>query len=920
MTAQLATLANLVTGEQLDLTDQAAGYFLLDDQAPNPDGDTRRLKLQVLMGGTSSDELHAREHAIRRWLDTAKLWQDRRWGRYLALSYQPDDASAPAIADVLKGDLESKGWRDGQAQSNADILRLALSKDIFDLTLTCAKYLRGNPITLAAQVATNRPAGIEYRYVFDDSGAAYVNTTNIAGQAYGRLFSTARDDSAALTVAVNDYVALGDPTGRFTRLSGGVDIPLAHTGAVWALQYKAGAGAWTALAGVTLFNDAFPSGVPIANLADAFTRAGPFELRWDDPGGGWASNSQNSQTAYWVRLIVTTLGTVTTYPTLAYGPLRSPRGLVLIPAAQVPGDAPAAVAVTATNSSGAALRQVRMALAPSVRRGFGIPVHRHQAEYASVGNAGSVDTTTFTPSTIRGGAVLKVGSATTDFAISFDGVNDGYLDFGTTPTALANLSLVWTIDFFLEPYADPDDPSRVSGRPQPIFGSWDIAGSKRKLLVLLENGRLTLLLSRNGTDVVRYGQKYTKKGATQANEAAWMEFTDPTPLAPGGVYFCRVQRSNANVQLGVAQLVGGRLATLSGSPIKTIAPTGKLDALGTNPLYTTTPAAFRLGKQVGITSGTEYDDFEGGAVRMLNGRVEQLRVRVDALGPAMTNQDRNTGEVTAANDTGNKTIGLYLFNDTPGRLVNSQTTATPNGVMATPTRSATYPVDVAGLFDKAQRLALHSTLRLPWWLADSGRGRYRVYAIARSPSSVLHGLQVSQGGYYLTPSGRSLTATGAWQAVDVGRAQVPYQQVGGGYSPLGGSVDRAEDLGIHVANGDVVQADIYIDELVTLPEDWWRVAYDCGPTSTRWLDVGESLVLSSVSDPPQAGQLDTAGRLQPNPERGGHFGTPPQLLPGVDSYILVDLSRGTNLESNLADTVDVVVVVEPRFVSKSALP
>ncbi len=907
MLVNFATLSDGTT--TIDLTELP--YLLLDLKVPNPQGETRQIVARIMTGGISTDDLHARERDIRRLGEVARLWTKRQWGRKVTLTFRLPGASSDAIADVISYSLDSVGLRDGLAQNAADIQRLGSARDTYDLTLTCRKYLRGPQITLATQTAMNKPAGIDYRYVYDDSGAAYVNATNLAGQNYGRLFSTARDDSSALTVAVNDFVALGDATGRFTRLAGGVDVPLAHSGAVWALQVKTGASTWAAVSGLTLYNDRYPDGIGITNVADAFTTAGEFELRWTDPGSGWASQTENTKTAQWARIIVTTLGTVTTYPTLAYGPLRNGRGLIRIPAAQVPGDAPASVKVVARNGSGVALRQVRMALQPLLRRGFGIPVIRHQAEFATTSGGGSVVTG---PGTTRGGSVLSVTSSVTDFGISFDGTNNGYLDFGTTPAALANLSAAWTVDFWLRPFADAQT-GKVSSRPQPIFGSWDAPNNKRKFLILLEGGVLTVLLSRNGTDVIRYAKRYDSRGNEQRTVSRWTPLKSSVALSPNTDYFCRVARAAEKIWVMVAPK-NSNFADSGG--LATQAATNRNDSLGTNALYTTSIVAFRLGQQVGLVPDTEYaTDFESyGPVQMLNGRVDQLRI-VNAAGRDISKIVPSNGHLTG-NDSSGLTLGLYEFNTSPsgpGVLVNSQTSGTP---MGSATRSATYPVDVTGMWSVAQRLELHGTLRLPWWLVDAGRGRYRVYAIAYG--STQHQLQASQGGYFLTPDGRSPTVANTWQAIDLGRAQVPWQQASGGYTPYGSSVDRPEDLGFHSQNSDTVSSDLYVDELVTLPEEWWRVAYDAGPTSSRWLDPNESLVIDSICDPPQVGQLDSTGHLQLNPERNGTFGVPPTLWPGVDQWLLVDVSRGTSLESHPDDTVDVTLTVESNFVSVNAVP
>lgn len=871
--------------------------------------ENREIELRVRSTAAGATARDSAEQAVRQALRQARRFSEKGWGRYLTLRYRETTSSALAIADILVGDLDAADLADFSPGAKA-IDRFSNGTGTYTLHLVCAPYLRGAQVTLAAQAVANDSVGIQYRYLFD---SPTLRAANIANRVAGPLWvdtntSPAQTTTTQITPASGDYVALGDPDGTFTRLSFGVSTPLAYSVIpVWALEYSKAAGAWAALPGVTIYSDANPSGVALAAATDPFTAAGEVELRFAAPADWALSTADGLTSAYYLRLRQTaTLGTGLTQPVLQWGPFRNGRGLVRIDAAQISGDAPARCQIKIDNASGQVLRRYRAALFPALRKPFGIPVPRHEAEYAAVANAGAVDTSTFAASAIRGEGVIKVGSATTDFRIAFDGATNGYLDFGTT--AIGTLSTPWTIDFWLRLGADAVT-GQVSESPMPIFGSWDSASNKRKLLILLDDRKLTVLLSTNGTDVIAYDEPYTKKGA--ANTKARL-LQNPTPLKANTEYFCRVTRTGERIGLYIAEATGTSVANFNGQTFNTKAVTGKADTLGTTALYTAAPVAFRLGQQVDVAAA----DTTGGApVAMLNGWVDQLRVMITDQGSTMPNATGKKGQVTG-NDTSGNTKGLFEFNSTPGVLVNSISSGTP---MATPaTRSGAGTADVVGKWATTTYADIQATLALSWALLDGYRGAYRVLAVVRSASATTHAVSASQGGYRLWPADRSVTASGAWQILDLGLANLPYQP-GGSFSPFGPTTDPAEALGLAVGNAAASASDFYLDEILLVPLDHWYALYDAGATTARGIQSGESVLFSSLTEPPLAIQLAATGKQRHNPDRNGTLDEPPLLPPGTTCWIFVDVTRMTSLESHPADTATVTVTVEPQTLSVDQL-
>lgn len=862
--------------------------------------ENRRIVTEFEIWGSSSDNLYSREREIRRLLERAEAYSRFGWGELVTLTYQPSDATLAAVADVLSGELQALdlagGWLD---QHHTERVDDAIGK--YRLTLTCRPFLRGTRTSLAAQTAANLPAGIRYRYLFD---SPTLRAANIAGRVAGPLWvdtnaASPHTTTTQITPASGDYVALGDPDGTFTRLSFGVSTPLAYSVAPdWQLEYSTAAG-WSALPGVTIHRDADPSGVALANGRDLFAQAGEVELRFAAPGDWAAATHDGLASAYWLRLRQTaTLGTVTAQPVLQWGPFRNGRGLVRIAAADVKGDVPARAEVKIVNTSASAVRRVRAALLPALRKEFGVPHLRHGAEYATGANAGAYEGSP--PAGSRGEGAIKVGAATSDFAIEFDGSTNGYLDWATTNF---NPSLTWTVDFWLRLYADATSGVLYSG-PMPIVGSWDSTNTKRKLLILVDEGYLTVLLSTDGTSVVKQDEPYDKKGALNA-KAKYLRH--PTPLAVETDYFVRVTRNGADLEISLGT---DRMNTVK---LGTKAVSGKADSLGASALYTAAPVDWRLGQQLALAAA---DTISGRSVQMLRGRVEQVRFTTAYTRDNVTAGGSGTrfGEFRG-NNAGTSVVGLFEFNTAPGVLVNSQTSAP---VMANATRSGAGTTDVVGRWQSNAYVDVQARLALSWALLDGYRGAYRVLAVVRSASGTSHKVAASQGGYRLDPKERSVSASGVWQVLDLGVARLPYQP-GGTYSPLGPTTDPAEELGVLVGNTAAANADFYVDEILLVPLDHWSALLDTGSTSARGIQQNEAALFSSLTEPPLAIQLGTDGKQRHNPDLGGMLGDPVRLVPGRDNWLFVATERVASLESNGADAATVTVTVEPQYLSVDAL-
>lgn len=850
------------------------------------------------------------EQAIRQALAQAHVYSTRGWGRYLTLRYKEISTSALAIADILTGDLDAEDLADFSPGAKS-IDRFSNGTGTYTLHLVCAPLLRGAQVTLSAQTAANDSVGIQYRQLFD---SPTLRSVNIAGRIGAPLWvdtnaANPQTTTTQITPAIGDYVALGDPDGTFTRLSGGISTALAYSVApTLTLDYSKAGDTWgdlIAATTVTLYNDANPSGVVLANARTIFETVGEFELRFAAPGDWVASTADGLTSAFYLRVAVSATGTVTTQPILQWGPLRNGRGMVRIDRSQITGDAPARCQIKVANASGQVLRRVRAAILPALRKGFGLPHVRHQAEYAAVSNAGSVDTSTFAASARRGEAVIKIGQATTDWRIAFDGATNGYLDFSTTN--IGTLSTPWTIDFWLRLNAD-SITGQVSDSPMPIFGSWDSTNNKRKMLVFLEDKKLTVLLSTDGTNIVAYDQPYKNNG--EANNGKRL-LQNPTPLKANTEYFCRVTRSGSRVSIYTAEATGTTVNSFSGNAFVTKATVGRADTLGESALYTAAPVAFRLGQQVDVAAA---DVPSGNAIKMLNGWVDQVRVMITDQGTSIPNSTGKRGQVTGDDASGN-TKGLFEFNDSPGVLLNSQTTGSP---MATATRSGAGTTDVVGKWAQTTYADIQATLALSWAMLDGYRGAYRVLANVRSASALTHAVSGSQGGYRLWPTDRSVTVSGVWQLLDLGVVKLPYQP-GGSFSPLGPTTDPAESLGIAVGNAAAAASDFYLDEILLVPLDWWYALYDTGATSARGIQSSESVIFSSLTEPPLAIQLDSNGKQRHNPDRNGVLGEPPLLPPGRDCWIWLDLTRMTSLESHQSDTATVTVTIEPATLSLDQL-
>lgn len=314
------------------------------------DGEPREIVLNAFIRGTSQSVAWQNVRAAQRLLEDAREYRLMGLGRRVVLKAQLDGASAATFFEVLEGDLE-------------DIQPLEVTSTRNNL-IRCRLALRVEPWGHSAETATltsgqtiyGQNKGITHCYVHHTGATSFGSNTAslVEGSFWQSDCFTATPTNQ--TPAGSDILYFGNDTATFDRLIFG--LKTAASGITWTssggqyYQFWNGS-AWTYF---TPDSDSFKTSVPLDTTANLG------QIVWTVSNlTGWATTAINGVTAYWIRLVVTSVSSPTA-PVRMNGPVSSHYGVGYIAASGVDGDLPAAALVHLANAASASLAGVRAGL------------------------------------------------------------------------------------------------------------------------------------------------------------------------------------------------------------------------------------------------------------------------------------------------------------------------------------------------------------------------------------------------------------------------------------------------------------------------------------------------------------------------------------------------------------------------------
>lgn len=877
------------------------GNYLLDVLLGN-----RPINLEFDIYASSVDDLKDKASAIRVMLDLAED-AEREGKRQVTFEFQQQSASKAVIADIVTGTLEllSVAQREFFEQGHIELMGPTNVVGHYQLNLIAQPTFRGERAQVVTDLETSSiGAGIRTRYYYDGGAVQY--GTNLVGRVDGPLLATGRTGSDAFTPNNGDGILLGGYQ-KFTDIVLGVEKALVYSVApTIEFFYSAGAGVGSFVqipnASITLKDDANPGGVALsASGAEIFTSLGEKQLVFADPGASWVTvNVGDGTLQYWIFVKLTNIGTVSVWPDLQYGPIRSSSNLIKIAGNLITGDTDAALKVLVRNDDSESKRVARLAVVTQLGR-LGAPNIRHPAEFADFKNQGvaSADVAS------RNGYSLKVGTATaTNKMIQFDGVTT---DIGyEIPVTNARLDKQWSIEFFLDFKDSSGQSVEPPNSPCPIISSW-VAGSKH-YMILIEKKQLRVRLSRNGTTVIKQATPF--KGNVKKRQL----LTSSTEFVAGGRYACRVIRDNSKIYILAASVESGSFSGIK--PFETQAkPNTDMAGLGTNSLSgsgANAPGVVRIGTPSSFDSAVDTEpDFRQTNVPF-NGRIERLEIKT---GSGVVNLGfPNVSEEAPSTDA----LALYLFNvGTAGTTVPNSSTAGTLMSDAVPLSSGSGLSVVSSFFNTEKKESVHGYLKLSASLMRRP-GRYRLLALVYTTGTAnLVKIRAAHGNYPLTPWKNSPTVASAWQVVDLGFIDILNDSVL--YSRLGTVQDNPLEIQLMIENDG--GGSTYIDEIWAVPADSY-VMYDCNklpwsdvvipdPSPGRQILNSEYFVLDSMESPTLWGQLNAQQRLKWNPDADGQPGEL-YVPPRRDCFLWVEFDMEENLKV-INNSYTINVWVEPRY-------
>lgn len=324
---------------------QVGGYGLLDDGAelgPVPgDGGPQVFTGRVEISGSSDDDLIEREQVLRRLLKEAGDWRRQGLGRRVEFTVSRPNGSVVSVWDVRGGDVAP-----GRSAFHSVDLANVVADVVLRLDLAPSARTTETTVVNAATLRMNN--GITHRYIHY-SGAT-VFSENMAGLIDGQLWQRTLYGTAPsnATPQANDVQYFGNADAAFTELAFG--LRTAGSGITYGnWQYWNGS-AWATL---TVTN-------PFASGSNPFGLAGAWKaITWASPSG-WAATTINGVSAFWIRLVVSSVSSPVS--SVVSGPFCSATGRGVIGASAIGGDLPARPKLTLRNPAATALAEVRAAV------------------------------------------------------------------------------------------------------------------------------------------------------------------------------------------------------------------------------------------------------------------------------------------------------------------------------------------------------------------------------------------------------------------------------------------------------------------------------------------------------------------------------------------------------------------------------